>query len=78
MSEKSAVVMPEDVWFKLCEKHCRARRKEYGGTRQECLEEYDCGICQECASDAIERAPARYRTTPEEAALYGNLPGCCS
>ena len=67
--------MPEDEWFKLCAKQCRARRKDYGGTRQACLDEFECGICDECAYDAHRAAPAKYRTTPEVAAEYDPLPG---
>jgi hypothetical protein len=67
--------MPEDVWFKLCDKQCRERRKIFGGTKAECLEEYDCGICPECADDAIVDAPAKYRTTGERAATFVSLPG---
>lgn len=72
---KTAIVMPEDEWFKLCAKQCRARRKEHGGTRQECLDEYENGICPECASDAHRAAPDKYRTTPEVAEGYDLLPG---
>jgi len=73
--DKTSVVMPEDEWFKLCAKQCRARRKQYGGTRADCLEEFACGVCPECADDAIDRAPAKYRTTKAEADLYDSLPG---
>jgi hypothetical protein len=76
MSEKTAVVMPEDEWFKLCAKQCRARRKQYGYDRSYCEEQN--GICPECAADAIVRAPAKYRTTPEIAETYDRLPGCSS
>jgi hypothetical protein len=69
------VVMPEDVWFKLCKKICKARRKQYGYKLRDCQEENECGICPECASDAIEEAPAQYRTTKERAESYDRLPG---
>ncbi|MBA9067484.1 hypothetical protein FHR71_001214 [Methylobacterium sp. RAS18] len=75
MSRGTAVVMPEDEWFKLCSKQCRARRKQYGGTRRECLDEFDYGICAECADDALRAAPKKYRTTAENAAHYDPLPG---
>lgn len=75
---KTAVVMPEDEWFKLCAKQCRDRRKQHGGTRAECVDEHDCGVCPECASDAIACVPAKYRTTPERAANFDILPGCSS
>lgn len=68
-------VMFEEDWLKLCVKQCRARRKQYGGTREACIAENDCGVCPECFDDAALRVPAQYHTDKQIADAHDPLPG---
>jgi hypothetical protein len=67
--------MPEDEWFKLCAKQCKARRKQYGYKLRDCRDENENGICSECASDASKCVPKKFHTTPQRAAQHDTLPG---
>ena len=70
---KNSVVMPEDEWLALCEKQCKARRRIYG---EDGCDDPHGEPCDECVSEAIERAPAKYKVTRGVAAAYDPLPGC--
>lgn len=72
----TTIVMPEEDWFKLCAKQCKARRNQHGDDKDYC-DEHD-GICPECVDDTLAAAPAKYRTTDERAANFDTLPGCQS